>query len=179
MTARDRLVPWIVGAIVLTVSLSAVYFTAQQLDRRGADEQPQRLASQLASVDLGAEAATERVDLGSSDAIFYIVYDQDGEPLRGTGYLDGELARVPSGVIAAAATDGTNSVTWEPRDGLRFATVEVLAGSQVILAGQSLEPSETRTHDIALVLLAAWVLGLAVLTVGAGLHRRISRTVDR
>lgn len=179
MTILNRVVPWLVGALVLTITLAAVYLTAQQLDRQGADEQPQRLASQLASLDeIPDAAAADRVDLASSQAVFYIVYDASGAPESGTGYLDGDLAQVPAGVITTAAEQGENSVTWQPRDGLRFATVELRDGDRVVLAGQSLAPSETRTENIGTLLLLGWVAGLVLLTVGAVIIVRIQAALD-
>ncbi|MCU1416784.1 MAG: hypothetical protein JWP32_958 [Schumannella sp.] len=173
MSVIQRIVPWIVGAVVLTITLASVYVTAQQLDRQGADEQPQRLASQIVLLhDLPEPEAADLVDLGGSEALFYVVYDTSGSPLSGRGYLDGDLAQLPDGVIAAAVANGSNRVTWEPRDGLRFATVEVAVGDRVVMAGQSLAPSETRTQNIGWMLLLAWVVGLAVLAAGAVLQVR-------
>lgn len=179
MTLMSRLVPWVVGAVVLTIAIAAVYLTAQQLDRQSADEQPLRLASQLASLDEIPDAApADRVDLASSRALFYVVYDASGTPVSGTGYLDGELAQVPAGVITTAADQGENSVSWQPRTGLRFATVELRDGDRVVMAGQSLAPSETRTQNIGALLLLGWVGGVVLLTIGAIVHVRIGAALD-
>jgi len=179
MTILHRVVPWFVGALVLTIALAAVYLTAQQLDRQSADEQPQRLASQLASLDeIPDAAAADRVDLASSQALFYVVYDASGTPVSGTGYLDGELAQVPAGVISTAADQGSNGVTWQPREGLRFATVELTSGDGVVMAGQSLEPSETRTQNLGTLLLLGWVGAMVLLTIGAIVHVRIGAALD-
>ena len=175
-----RIVPWIVGALVLTITLAAVYLTVQQLDRQGADEQPERLATQLAILhDLPEPEAQDLVDLAGSEALFYVVYDTTGSPLSGTGYLDGALAEVPRGVVSLAADNRRNAVTWQPRNGLRFATVEIAQGDRVVMAGQSLAPSEARTASIGGMLLLAWVIGLVVLAAGAALHvRYTARRID-
>ncbi|HEX7834853.1 MAG TPA: hypothetical protein VF479_05230, partial [Pseudolysinimonas sp.] len=141
---------------------------------------PQRLASQLVSLDELPDAApADRVDLASSQAVFYVAYDGTGAPESGTGYLDDALARVPTGVVAAAIQQGSNSVNWQPRDGLRFATVELRAGDGVVMAGQSLEPSETRTENIGMLLLVGWFAGVVVLAVGAVLQVRVSTALAR
>jgi hypothetical protein len=179
MTILHRVVPWVVGALVLTITLTALHLTAQQLDRQGADEQPIRLASQLASLDeIPDVAAADRVDLASSQAVFYVVYDASGAPVAGSGYLDGDLAQVPEGVVSIAAEHGENGVTWQPRDGLRFATIELAAGDGVIMAGQSLAPSETRTQNLGTLLLLGWVAGLVLLTIGAIVHVRVGAALD-
>jgi hypothetical protein len=174
MTVMQRLVPWIVGGIVLSIALAAVYLTAQQLDRGGADDEPQRLATQLASLgDIPSPSPADRVELASSQAVFYVVYDATGKPVSGTGYLDGALAQVPKGVITTAAADGSNAVTWQPERGLRFATVELRAGDVVIVSGQSLGPSETRTDHIGALLLIGWLVAIALLAGGGVLTVRV------
>jgi hypothetical protein len=173
MTAGyQRLVPWLVGAVVLTITVATLFLTVQQIDRQSSDDQPQRLATQLAILhDLPEPGAADLVDLGGSDALFWVAYDASGSPQAGTGYFDGGLAQLPKGVIDTAGEQGRNSVTWEPRDGLRFATVEVAQGDRIVMAGQSLEPSERRTRNVGLLLLLCWAVGLVVLGAGAVITR--------
>jgi hypothetical protein len=174
----NRIIPWIVGAIVLTIAFAAIYVVAQQLDRQGADEAPARLASQVAAqLDDGVLAEVDdadRVDLERSLAPFYVVYGESGSPESGSGYLDGELAQVPAGVIETAVQKESNGVSWEPRPGLRFATIEVVADGKVVLAGQSLVPSESRTEQFGILLLLGWVVGLAILAAGAFIHLTVN-----
>jgi hypothetical protein len=166
-----RIVPWIVGVIVLSVALGALYLVAQQIERQGANDSPQRLATQIASDLNSADLPKARVDLASSLAGFYVVYDKDGKPEYGNGYLHGALASPPIGAIETAATEGTNSVSWEPEANLRFATVELRAGNHVVLAGQSLAPSETRTDRLGRLVALAWLAGMVALVAGAALDR--------
>lgn len=155
--------------------LAAVYLTAQHLERSGADDSPVRLASQVLSTP---PADPTRVDLATSLAPFYVIYDADGTATDGNGYLDGALAQVPAGVITTAADRGDNRVTWQPRPGLRFATVEIRDGDRVILAGQSLAPSEARTDNLGLLLLAGGGASLVLLAIGCVLHLRAGRDFD-
>jgi hypothetical protein len=175
MKRIDRLVPWVVGAFILTVSIFAIYLTAQNLERSGADDAPERLASQVLS---NPPADPARVDLATSKAAFWVVYNADGTPTDGNGYLDGELAQLPKGVISTAIARGIDRVTWEPRDGLRFATVEIHDGDRVIAAGQSLEPSESRIDNVGLLLLLGWITSLMLLLIGAVVHLRAGRASD-
>ena len=126
MAVLNRVIPWIVGSIVLTIAFVAIY----------------------------------------------VVYSTSGLPESGSGYLGGELAQVPTGVIDVAARSGTNGVTWQPRPGLRFATVELAANGKVVLAGQSLLPSESRTDQLGFLLLLGWALAMLILAAGAFLHVR-------
>lgn len=172
MKRIDRLVPWVVGAFVLVVLLAAVYLSAQNLERSGADDAPARLASQ-AVTEPPADPA--HVDLATSLAPFYVIYQADGTPISGNGYLDGALAAVPAGVITTADDNHQNRVTWQPRPGLRFATVEISAGDRVILAGQSLAPTEARIDQLGLLLLAGGGASLILLGIGCFLHLRAAR----
>ena len=163
----------VIGAVVITAIFGSIYVVAQQVERQGANDAPLRLASQLASTNgspgaTAGAAAGDHVDLAKSLALFYVVYDSTGTPVSGTGYLDGALATLPHGVIEAARATGEDRVTWQPQPGLRFAAVAIASGANVIVAGQSLAPSESRTDAVGALLLAAWAGTIALLAVGVG-----------
>src|SRR3954467_13677818 len=142
-----RIVRWSAIAVIVTALFASLYLVMQQIERQGADDAPARLASQVASQLSGSAAdasAADDVDLAVSDAAFFVVYDAAGRPVSGTGQLDGALATVPAGVLDQARRTGSNHVTWQTADGRRFATVEQRAGDSVVLAGQSLAPTENR-----------------------------------
>ncbi len=157
----NRLVPWIVGVVVITFALGTVYVVAQQLNRQTADQPGEQLMSQVASeLSSGSDATIRslpRVDLAASLAPFVVVYDGNGHPIDGNGYLDGSLAQPPTGVIAAATVSGSNRVTWQPRPGLRFATVEVKSGDRVVMGAISLIPAEQRIDSVGLLVAAGWI----------------------
>jgi len=183
-----RIVRWSAVAVIVTAMLAGLYLVMQQVERQGADDAPSRLASQVASQLSGAggdssgdsSGATSSadglaggdVDLAVSEAPFYIVYDAADRPVSGTGRLDGALAQVPTGVLEQARRTGTDQVTWQLGDGRRFATVERRAGDRVVLAGQSLAPTEARVDRIGLLILAAWICVLLVV-LGAFLVERL------
>jgi len=168
-----RIAAPVVAALLVTTIFGSIYAVVQQVERQGANDAPLRLTSQLASTtestgisaDVGAGS---RVDLAKSLALFSIVFDSTGTAVSGTGYLDGALATLPRGVIDAARAHGEDRVSWEPRPGLRFAIVAVSAGADVIVAGQSLAPSESRTDSLGTLLLAAWFGTTALLAAAVG-----------
>ncbi|MEP6478375.1 MAG: hypothetical protein ABJB03_03205 [Rhodoglobus sp.] len=182
MKLINRLAPWVVGALVLTITMAALYLATQRTERMGADDAGDRLASQVASqLDSGGTASTgapDRVDLATSLAPFWILYDKSGSPVDGSGYLDGALGTVPVGVIDQAFASGSNRVTWQPAAGLRFATVELRSGDQVVLAAQSLAPSESRTDSVGLLLLVGWLAAVILLAIGALVQLRMERSLD-
>jgi len=163
-----RIVRWAAIAVIVTTLFAGLYLVMQQIERQGADDAPGRLASQIASQlsDGSSVSATDQVDLATSDAAFYLVYDRSDHPVAGTGRLDGSLATPPAGVLDQAGRAGANHVTWQLGDGRRFATVERRAGDSVVLAGQSLAPTEARIDRIGLLILAAWACVLLVVLGG-------------
>jgi len=181
-----RIVRWSAVAVIVTAMFASLSLVMQQVERQGADDTPSRLASQVASQLSGAGGssgdssgatsadglAAGDVDLAVSDAPFSIVYDAGDRPVSGTGRLDGALAQVPTGVLEQARRTGTDQVTWQLGDGRRFATVERRAGDRVVLAGQSLAPTEARIDRIGLLILAAWICVLLVV-LGAFLVERL------
>jgi hypothetical protein len=169
-----RLVRWSAIALIVTALFASLYLVMQQIERQGADDAPERLASQVASQLSGSGAAAstaDDVDLAASDAPFFVVYDSANRPVSGTGHLDGAPATVPDGVLDQARRTGTNHVTWQTADGRRFATVERRAGDSVVLGGQSLTPTEGRIDQLGLLILVAWLCVLAIVVVAFVVER--------
>ncbi|MCU1585074.1 MAG: hypothetical protein JWM49_1630 [Microbacteriaceae bacterium] len=151
-----RYLPWIGALVILIVFTLMTYGVMQQIERQGANDGPLRLASEVSS-ELARGSGTTidampRVDLSNSLAPFVVVFGVDGKPSSGNGYLHGALASPPSGVISTARKAGQGSVTWQPSTGLRFATVSIRSGDRVVMAGQSLAPSEHRTESIGTII---------------------------
>lgn len=163
-----RVLPWLAGAFIVTALFGALYIALQQVERLGADDSPQRLASQVASELRGvtrSPISPRTVDLSSSLATFVIVYDPADRPITGNGKLDGRLASVPRGVLDDTRRDRSeHHVTWQPQPGLRFATVEIAVGGRVVLAGQSLAPTEARIDSLGLLIATGWI---GTMVVGA------------
>ena len=175
-----RLVRWAAIALVMTGAALGLYVVVQQSERQGADDAPQRLASQVAAEledgpDPASIASTSDVDLAKSDAVFFVIYDAAGRPIAGTGTLDGALARVPAGVLDTARRSGADHVTWQPSAGLRFASVELKAGSDVVLGAQSLAPTESRIDRLGSLVLVSWAGVLLLIGVGFFVDRAVDR----
>jgi hypothetical protein len=163
-----RYIPWIGALGILIVLTGMTYGVMQQIERQGANDSPLRLATQVSS-ELARGSSTTidglpRVDLSNSFAPFVVVFGVDGKPTTGNGYLHGALAEPPPGVISAARKSGQGSVTWQPSTGLRFATVSIKSRNRVVMAGQSLAPSEHRTENIGTIV-AAGGLGSVLILV--------------
>ena len=107
------------------------------------------------------------VDVAVSLAPFVAIYDPSGNVLATDGRLDGHDPVPPLGVLAAAREDPPNKVTWEPRTGVRVATVTVPWLGGTILAGRSLREVERQEDHVLLIAAAAWLVMLACLVVAS------------
>ncbi|MEP6758697.1 MAG: hypothetical protein ABJB55_05840 [Actinomycetota bacterium] len=169
---RRVLAVWLPVAGATTVLAFTAYGAVQQVQRTDADDPQVQLARDAAAaIGAGADpssvATGPTVDVETSLAPWIAVYGADGTPIASTGAFQGKAPEVPTTVLSDAR-DGERSFSWEPRDGLRFATVAVPVGDgSVVVAARSLaevERRESRTLQIAAVgLLAA----LAAAAIGA------------
>ena len=115
---------------------------------------------------------TDNVNLAQSLASFVIIYNKSGDPVAGSGYLDGAWPKVPLGVLKAAEGQSDNRVTWQPQSDVRLASVTVAAKNYYVLSGRSLREVENREQRIMLLALAGWAMTLTVTAVALILRRR-------
>lgn len=160
-------IPRAVAVIVTTILFGTIYVIAQQLDRNSANDTPWRLASQVASEIRGGQTTTldaqPHVDLSRSLAPFVVVENAQGSATAGSGFLNGSLVSMPTGVLSNAAKTGQDNVSWQPQRDLRFATVTLKVGDQFVTAGQSLQPTEDRDAILEVLVGFAWLISMLVL----------------
>ena len=164
------------SAAAVTIAAGAAYGVGQTVLRTGAND-PQIQVAQDAAANLsaGAGAATvgtgAAVDLATSFAVEVTVPDGAGNILASTGRLDGEPVRPPLGALRAAARHGSHLVTWQPRAGVRMATVIEAytgpTGGGTVVVARSLRTVEQRESRLLGLVAAGWVGGLAVTAVAA------------
>ncbi|HYL40081.1 MAG TPA: hypothetical protein VET90_02125, partial [Candidatus Binatus sp.] len=165
-TAAPSLVPMMVRAwlrwfvplaFVWTATSGMTYTVAQQVWRIGANDPQVQLAGDAArrlasGATPSSVVGSEQVAVGSDLGPFVVVYDPEGKVLASDATLDGGPPSIPAGVRAAAASTGIDQVTWEPRPGLRFATVTIGWSGGTVMAGRSLRIVEGRIADLGRVL---------------------------
>jgi hypothetical protein len=160
------------SAILLVVSVGH-----QQVLRRGADRGPEMRADDARRGSEPALGPGGGMEISSEDwlngtSAFAVVYDAEGRAIAGDATLNGRLPQPPPGVFAVIRERGVHKVTWQPRPGIRVALVgETLPQGGFVLAGQSLEGSETKTSRFDRFLVVIWMMMLVGLCVG-GLLRR-------
>jgi hypothetical protein len=165
-------------AIVATALAGVVYVVAQQDGRWLANEPQVQLAEDAAArLDAGGRPQDQvdpvPVDIAQSLAPFVVVYGSADNVLASGGMLDGQPPAVPAGVLATARATGRNAVTWQPRSGVRVATVSVPWTGGTVLAGRSLRLVEEHASQLALLVIAGWLATLAALVVAAGVVARL------
>jgi hypothetical protein len=177
-------------AVFFSVLLLAVSVFHQQVLRRGADRQPEQLATtlseQLAHSDnrsLTLPGPTQ--DLGSrawlgSNATFAAVYDASGQVVASNATFDSALPQPPRGIFSTIRARGLYKVTWQPQRGVRIAlTGREISGGGFVLAGQSLLSAEARTARFDLFLKLMWavlLLACGTILVLAKNQRRMRTT---
>ena len=154
--------------MALTVAAFVTVVAVQQDLRIGANDLPQQLAEDGArALDGGASPASVAgagtVPVETSLAPFLAVYDTTGTLLATDGSLDGGPPTIPAGVLQAAKATGRDSVTWQPRPGVRVAVVAVPWQGGTVASGRSLRVVESRIDAIQALVLAGWLAGLVVL----------------
>jgi hypothetical protein len=172
------LVRWFAPIAVTSILFGTIYVVTQQLDRLGANDDPLRLASQVAAEVREGQSTTvnaqPHVDLERSLALFVVVENSQGSATAGSGFLKGKLVSLPTGVLSNAARSGQDDVTWQPENGLRFATVTLKVGDQFVSAGQSLKPSENRDNTFRQLIGFGWLASMVVICGSLFFLRRLS-----
>jgi hypothetical protein len=158
-------------AAAATLLVGLVYVEVQQSLRLGANDPQLQMAEDAATaLDAGAGpqdvVGQAAVDVAHSLAPFTVVFASSGAVLATDGQLDGQAPMPPIGVLEHARQDPPNTVTWQPRAGVRVATVTVPWSGGTVLVGRSLRVVEQR-EDVALQLAAlAWlaIMGATAVT---------------
>ncbi len=88
--------------------------------------------------------------------------------LAANASLDGGVPVPPAGVLDAAGQDSANVVAWQPRAGVRIATVTVTWKQGFVLAGRSLALVERQERNTLVLAWVAWILTIVALA-GASL----------
>jgi len=171
-------------AVVLTLLGAAAAITMQQMLRRGANQPQIDMAQWYAGeISAGEEPGNVippgYVDLERSLQPFVIFYDEQGKPGPGTGYLDQSVPTPPSGVFDFVRRHGSENITWQPRPGVRIASVIRHVNSKTngfILTGRSLRLVEEQESLLRRMVLGGWVAIMLLLIAGASLLNRAQRT---
>lgn len=163
---RRALAIYLPVAALLTFTCALGYGLVQQDLRTGAND-PQLQMAEDAATALNAGAApatllgTAKVDVARSLAPFTVIFNSTGAVVATDGVLDGHDPIPPTGVLDGARLNPPNTVTWQPRPGVRIAQASVPWTGGTVLVGRSLREVERREDQLLLLVAAAWLVGLA------------------
>ena len=110
------------------------------------------------------------IDLATSLEPFVILYNSDGAPIHSTGYIDDAVPIPPHGVFAYLRTQPIDKFTWQPRSGVRIATVaQRIDGPNpgFILVGRSLTLVQQQEDELRVGTFITWFCLMALLIAGA------------
>ncbi len=170
MVIRRAILFWIPLAVVATALSGLSYGVSQQAIRSAADDPQVQLAEDaVARLDGGVAAGAvipgEAVELASSLAPYVMVFDRSGQLVASSATLHGQAPPYPESVFGSAATMRQDHVTWQPEAGVRSATVVQRWSGGFVVAGRSLRRAEERTANLGALVLAGWLVTLAVAAV--------------
>ena len=151
-----------ISLILLTLIFGTIYGTVQQNFRSSANDPQIQMAEDVAyALNHGALPETvvskNQIDIRQSLAPFVVIYDAKGEPLIGSGILDGKTPRLPKGVFDSVMRYGEDRVTWQPDKEVRIASVIIPFNSGFILAGRSLREVEKRESKLEVMITLGWL----------------------
>jgi len=175
---------WLPLAVAATVLAGTAFVIGQQILRTGADD-PQVEMAEDAAARLQAGAApsvvipSAQTEIAASLAPWLIVYGPDRKLLAGSALLDGKPAEYPTSVFANAPPGGSaDQVTWQPRSGIRAATVVVGFRGGWVVAGRSLRMVEQREDHVGQLAIAGWLAALAATAVAVLVAELVARRLD-
>lgn len=160
---------WVPLAIIITALCGLLLVAVQQNYRQNADDPQVQISEDIAAIVEGGEDPSglnqqSQTDISKSLATFIVVYGDDGKPVAGNAQLDGKLPELPSGVLDYAKQNHQNRITWQPKDGLRFATIITRYEGTTpgyIMVGRSLREIERRKADATLIIAIGWLATMA------------------
>lgn len=177
---KSPILNYMAAFVVVTVVVALIYATVQQSYRTAANDPQIQMAEDL-SAELGAGKSVaniypeDTIDITHSLSPVVIFYDNSGKPIRSTGYLDGKMCQLPSGVFDHARKMGMHKVTWQPRYDVRMAVVLMHINSspvEFVAAARSLREVEVREANLTKMVFIGWGICMIIIGITAGVQIR-------
>jgi hypothetical protein len=168
----------------LTVIAAAAYVNEQQILRSDANEPQVGIAHDLARARAASITsvpliqASSSIPIESSNSAYTVIYDANGNPVNGTGVLNGMLPKIPAGIFDVARTKGEDLLTWQPQTNVReaIAVVPVANGAGgYVLAGRSLAYTEMQESQLTRRWMLGWIASMGTVLLFALLSEFLKR----
>ena len=172
---KSILKTWLPFAVTISAFCLLVYVAVQQAYRQSADDPQIQLANDAADALADGHSAQAlvpaiKISVDKSLAPFLIIYDANGHEVASSASLDGQTPALPNGVLDSTKQVGENRISWQPREGVRIATVIVSYKDGFVLAGRNMREVEQRESQVSTFAGTTWLLAmlgtLAVIAFG-------------
>lgn len=172
---KNILKAWLPFAVTISAFCLLVYAAVQQSYRQSADDPQVQMANDAATALSNGHSADSlipatKISIDQSLAPFLIIYDASGRELASSALLDGQTPALPNGVLDSTKQLGENRISWQPRNGVRIATVIVSSKDGFVLAGRNMREVEQRESQVSTFAGLTWVFAmvgtLAVIAFG-------------
>jgi hypothetical protein len=167
-----RSLHYLSAIVIITTIILLVYASVQQNFRSNANDPQIQIAHDLKTYLENGKPAnalfSDTIDLARSLAVFKSTYDHNGKPIQSTGYLNGKLPQLPSGVFNYVRNNGEDWVTWQPEPNVRLAMGILKVSSfpiSYIAVGRSLKEVEERTSRLINMAVISWILCVGVILI--------------
>ena len=147
---------------LITCVFFTIYGVTQQAYRQSANDPQVQLAEDMKIQLESGRTATSlvsgtKIDATKSLSPFTIVYSKDKTVIASSATFGGKDLLPPAGTFDSASDNGRNTFTWEPKDGVRLATVMVPYKDGYALSARSLSEVEARIERLGLMVFVAWI----------------------
>jgi hypothetical protein len=163
-------IPQLAILLTLTTFIAGTgYLISQQVLRMSANDPQIQLAEDASSrINSGEDAARvvpeRQVDMASSLAPFVVIYDDLGRPIASSAHLNGAIPTPPRGVLDYVRAHQEERVTWQPRPGVRIATVVTKSANGFVIAGRNMREVEAREAQVFRLAALGWLFANIALT---------------
>jgi hypothetical protein len=162
---KSILKAWLPFAVTISAFCLLVYAAVQQAYRQSADDPQIQMANDaVTALNSGHTAVSlvpaTKVSIANSLAPFLIIYDSSGKEVASSALLDGQTPALPVGVLDSTRQLGENRISWQPRQGVRIATVIVYYKDGFVLAGRNMHEVEQRETQVSMFAGTTWILAM-------------------
>ena len=156
---------WLPFAVTISAFCLLVYAAVQQAYRQSADDPQIQMANDAVTALSNGHSADSlvpaaKVSIADSLSPFLIIYDSSGNELASSAVLDGVTPALPNGVLDSTKQLGENRISWQPRPGVRIATVIVSYRNGYVLAGRNMREVEQREAQVSMFAGMTWILAM-------------------
>lgn len=153
---------WIIIILLASFTAALAYLTTQQSLRLGANKIPSQLAVEtILKLEQGKTPEevlpAEKTDISKSLSPFIIIYDNNKNLVSASATISGAQPNYPTDILKNVSTTKQSRVTWQPKEGLRYATVALKSGSGYVVTGESLTQTEDIISNLGKLVLLSWL----------------------